>query len=74
MCSKGGCIEMKSKWYSRKFWLVVTGILVTLANEGFGLNLPKSSIMTIAGIIIGYLIVEGAKDVAVAVKNGKAGE
>ena len=41
---------------SRKFWLAVISALLIVANQGLDLGLPDASIMTVAGIIISYIL------------------
>jgi uncharacterized membrane protein len=44
------------KLKSRKFWTTVVSAGLVVANEGLGLNLPTDAIMTVAGIVIAYLL------------------
>lgn len=54
--------ERKSAWKSRKFWLaVVSGSLIVL-NEGFSLNIPEEAFMTVAGVVIAYILGESYID------------
>lgn len=53
---------MKRKLTSRKFWMAVVGALLVVANEGLDLNLPKEEIMTVAGILIAYILGEAYVD------------
>lgn len=55
---------MGSKLKSRKFWMAVVTSLIILANEGFGLQLPEDAIMTVAGVVIAYILGESAIDAA----------
>jgi uncharacterized membrane protein len=53
-----------SKLKSRKFWMaVVTGLLIVL-NDGLGLELPTEAIMTVAGVVIAYILGESGVDIA----------
>lgn len=62
---------MSSKLKSRKFWMAVVAALIAIANEGLGLNLPTEALMTVAGVVIAYILSEGAVDVARAVTAGR---
>ena len=50
------------KLKSRKFILTVVMALITIGNDGLGLNLPAESIMTIAGLVVGYVVSQGYVD------------
>lgn len=41
---------------SRKFWMAVVGAALIVANDGLGLNLPKEETLTVAGVIIAYIL------------------
>lgn len=58
-----------SKFKSRKFWMAVAAALVAIANDGLGLNLPKDAILTVAAVVISYIIGEGAVDAARALRQ-----
>ncbi|MCF6095049.1 hypothetical protein L1765_13885 [Microaerobacter geothermalis] len=53
---------MSNKWKSRKFWMAVVAALITIGNDGLGLNLPSESIMSIAGVAIAYIFGEAYVD------------
>jgi len=53
---------MKSKLFSRKFILTVATALLTVLNDGLGLNLPSESILTITGVVAAYVIGQGYVD------------
>ena len=58
-----------SKLKSRKFWMaVVTGLLIVL-NDGLGLELPTEAIMTVAGVVIAYILGESGVDIARMTQN-----
>lgn len=59
------------KFKSRKFWMAVVAGLLVIANEGLGLDLPTESIMTVAAVVIGYILGEAYID---GKHNGKGGE
>jgi len=50
------------KFKSRKFWMAVVSGLLIIANEGLGLNLPKEAIITVASVVITYIIGESWVD------------
>lgn len=50
------------KFKSRKFWMAVVGAGLVIANEGLGLELPTESVMTVAAVVIGYIIGESYVD------------
>ena len=58
------------KFKSRKFWMVIIGALITVLNEGLGLNLPREALITIGGLIVSYVIGQGMQDAAK--EKGKA--
>ena len=47
---------MSEKLKSRKFWIAVVSAILVVANDGLGLNLDRDTIMTLAGIVISYLL------------------
>jgi hypothetical protein len=51
-----------NKFKSRKFWMTVVTALLIIANEGFELNLPSEAIMTVAGIVVTYILGESFVD------------
>lgn len=57
------------KLRSRKFWLAVVAALIAVANDGLGLNLPREAIMTVATVVIAYILGEGAVDAARALRG-----
>jgi len=52
------------KLKSRKFWMAVVTALLIVLNDGLGLELPTEAIMTVAGVVIAYILGESAVDVA----------
>lgn len=50
------------KLKSRKFWVAVVSALLVVANDGMGWSLPSESIMTVAGIVISYLVGQSIVD------------
>lgn len=50
------------KLKSRKFWMAVVTAMLVIANEGLGLNLPEEAIMTVAAVVIGYILGESYVD------------
>ena len=40
---------------SSEFWMTVVAALTMVANEGFGLELPTESIMSLAAVTISYI-------------------
>jgi uncharacterized membrane protein len=50
------------KLKSRKFWVAIVGALVPVISEAFGLDLDPEAIMSIAGIVIGYVLGQGYVD------------
>lgn len=54
--------KKQSKLTSRKFWLTVVSAALIVANEGLGLNLPTEAIMTVAAVVIGYILGESYID------------
>lgn len=53
---------MKHPLKSRKFWMAVVSGLLVIANEGLGLDLPQEAIMTIAAVVIMYILGEAYVD------------
>ncbi|RJQ10624.1 MAG: hypothetical protein C4551_02320 [Bacillota bacterium] len=53
---------VKEKLTSRKFWMAVLGALLPVLNSEFGWNLPVEAILSVAAVIIGYILVEGNID------------
>lgn len=50
------------KFKSRKFWMAVITAIIVIANDGLGLNLPEESILTLAAVVIGYIVGESYID------------
>ena len=40
---------------SSEFWMSLVAALTMVANDGFGLNLPTESVMSLAAITISYI-------------------
>lgn len=53
---------MKHPLKSRKFWLAVVSGLLVIANEGLGLELPSEAFMTVAAVVITYILGEAYVD------------
>jgi uncharacterized membrane protein len=51
-----------NKLKSRKFLMAVVTAGLVVANEGLGLNLPTDAIMTVAGVVIAYIVGEAYVD------------
>ena len=51
-----------NKLKSRKFWMAVVAAGIAIANKGLELNLPEESIMTVAGVVIAYILGESLVD------------
>ena len=52
-----------SKWLSRKFLVAVFDALFIVLNEGLELGIPQDVYAYITGILIAYIVVEGARDI-----------
>lgn len=50
------------KLTSRKFWMAVVAASLVVFNDGLGLNLPKEEFMTVAGVVIAYILGESYID------------
>ena len=50
------------KLKSRKFWMAVVTALLIVFNDGLGLELPTEAIMTVAGVVIAYILGESGVD------------
>lgn len=50
------------KFKSRKFWMAVVTAGIVIANEGMGLNLPQEELLTVAGVVIAYILGEAYVD------------
>lgn len=66
--SEEGKIEKKF-WHSKKWWAMLAGVLVPVANKSFGLELSTVEILTITGPIITYILGQGVADLG---KNNPA--
>ena len=51
-----------NKFKSRKFWMAVVTAIVTVANEGLGLDIPSEAVITTAGVVIAYILGESYVD------------
>ena len=68
MCPDSKEVKMHSKWKSRKFWMAVGGIIVTIA-VGCGYRLdPKWIVLLTASESALWIIIEGIID-AIAIKK-----
>lgn len=54
---------MKEGIKTSEFWLVVTGAVITIANDGLGLGLDRETIMAFAAMIAGYAVSRGVAKV-----------
>jgi uncharacterized membrane protein len=50
------------KFKSRKFWLAVITAVLVILNDGLDLNIPKDAIMTVAAIVISWILGESFVD------------
>lgn len=55
---------MKDKLKSRKFWMSVVGGILLVLEQGLGLDIDTEIITSFVWLILGYITVEGATDVA----------
>jgi len=53
---------VKRKLKSRKFWMAIVSALLIVANEGLGLNLPSEAVMSVAAVVIAYILGEAYAD------------
>ncbi|WP_231956026.1 hypothetical protein [Aneurinibacillus soli] len=44
------------KLKSRKFWMAIVTAGLVIANNRLGLNIPEESIMSIAGVVVAYIL------------------
>ncbi|WCN36585.1 hypothetical protein [Aneurinibacillus uraniidurans] len=44
------------KLKSRKLWMAVVTAGLVIANNGLGLNIPEESVMSIAGVVVAYIL------------------
>lgn len=51
-----------NKFKSRKFWLAVVAAGLVIFNDGLGLNLPKEEFMTVAAVVIAWILGESYID------------
>lgn len=58
------------KFKSRKFWLTIAGVAVTVCNEIFDMGLDREAVLTIVGSIAAYVLGQGIVDA----KKAEAGE
>lgn len=60
---------MKNGIKTTEFWLALIATIITFLNEQLGFNLPKEAILTIAGIIISYILSRTVVKVNATKKN-----
>jgi len=53
---------MGSKLKSRKFWMSFVTAVLVIANKGLDLNLPDEAVITVAGVVIAYVLGESYVD------------
>lgn len=51
-----------SKFKSRKFWLAIVSAVLVVLNDGLDLGINREAIMTMAGIIISWILGESFID------------
>ncbi len=57
------------KLRSRKLWMAVAGAVLVILNEGLGLGINSEAILAFAGIVIAYILGQGAVDTARAARR-----
>ena len=57
------------KLKSRKLWMAVVGAVLLVLNEGLDLGINPEAILAVAGIIIAYVLGQGAVDTARAARR-----
>lgn len=62
---------MPEKLKSRKFWTVVVGAVILIANDGLGLKLDSTTILGFSGIIMSYIFGQSAVDLHQAKADGE---
>ena len=56
-------MKIEKTWYeSKKLWVAFLTILLLVATEVFGLNLPVEKILAIASTALGYILIQGKLD------------
>lgn len=53
---------MKKLLTSKRFATAVSGILFVVLNEKLGLDLPMTSVVSIVGLIIAFVVSQGSAD------------
>ncbi len=48
--------KIKTGIKTSEFWIALLGALIPVFNEHFGLRIPTESVLSIAGVIISYII------------------
>jgi hypothetical protein len=51
-----------SKWYSRKLFMALIGVLIVIANDVFSLGLDQDTVWQFATVLAGYLFGQGIAD------------
>ena len=57
------------KLKSRKLFMAIGGVLIILVNDVLGINIDPVTLHQIVVVIVGYLLGQGAVDVAKAIKG-----
>ena len=58
-----------SKLKSRKFWMAVAAGILVILNDGLGLGIDPEAILAFVGLVVSYILGQGAVD-AMAARNG----
>lgn len=56
-------MRMKSKLLSRKFLLTILTAGIVAFNDALGWGLSQETIITISGVVVSYVAIEGTKDI-----------
>ena len=57
------------KLKSRKLLMAVGAVLIILVTDVFGLNIDEATLRQVVTVIVGYIVGQGAVDVAKAIKG-----
>ena len=59
---------MLEKLKSRKLLMAVGAVLIILVNDVLGLNINEATLQQVVVIVVGFIVGQGAVDVAAALK------
>lgn len=64
---------MSEKLKSRKLLVAVGGVVLAAANRRWNLGMSEQEVWSVASVVVGYVLGQGAVDVVQALGGGRSG-